>query len=151
MLADERARVEVADVEVPELRSQAFLQVTPGKAIDTVGGIEQAVVILAEGQAALVPRAGDFYMPLVSSLAQSAHPVAAVEPQQTVNDFVSLVRRDGTLTPGVLTVDNVDSMSGAIALVLGLRDLLGPGLGSCTDFGVKAPACGLLPQPSPTP
>jgi hypothetical protein len=128
-----------------------FVQVTPRAAIDTVGGIDQAAIVLSGGQTALIPRPGDFYMPLVTSLVQGSHPVAAVETEDDVNGFVTLVRRDGTLGTRVLTVDNVDSMPGEIALVLGLEGLLGPGLGSCVDFGVKPGTCGLLPQPSPTP
>jgi hypothetical protein len=128
-----------------------FVQVTPRSAIETVGGIDQAVVVLSGGRTALIPTPGDFYMPLVTSLVQRSHPVAAVETEDDVNGFVTLVRRDGTLGTRVLTVDNVDSMPGEMALVLGLEGLLGPGLGSCVDFGVKGGTCGLLPQPTPTP
>ena len=128
-----------------------FVQVTPRQAIDTLGGIDQTVVVMSGGQQALIPSPGDFYMPLVTSLVQGAHPVAAVETEEDVNGFVTLVRRDGTLGTRVLTVDNVDSMPGEIALVLGLDGLLGPGLGSCVDFGVKAGTCGLLPQAIPSP
>jgi hypothetical protein len=128
-----------------------FVQVQPRAAIDTVGGLDQAAVVLSGGQTALVPRPGDFYIPLVTSLVQATYPVAAVETADDVNGFVSLVRRDGTLDTGVLTVDNVDSLPGEIALVLGMADLLGPGLGSCGDFGVKAGACSPLPRPSPSP
>ena len=133
------------------LDSASFLQVTPKSGIDTAGGVSQAVVVISGGASALVPGPEDFFLPFVISLVQAGQSVAAAESEETVNEFVALVRRDGTLDSRVLTVDNADTVPGDIALVLGLSSLFGSGLDSCGDFGVKQGACGLLPQPSPTP
>jgi hypothetical protein len=127
-----------------------FLQVTPGSGIDAAGGVGQAVVVVWGDQTETVPGPEDFYLPFVVSLVQGGQSVAAAESEETTNEFVSMVRRDGTLNSRVLTVDNADTVPGQIALVLGLSDLVGPGLGSCGDFGVKSGTCGLLPQPSPS-
>ncbi len=110
------------------LASAGFLQVTPKSAIGTVGGATQPVVVLSDGQKP-----------------------AAVETQTTANQFVGTIRSDGTVAHHVLTVDDADDTAGRIALVLGLQQMVGPGLGSCFDFGVKPGTCGLIPQPSPTP
>ncbi|MFN2590243.1 MAG: copper transporter, partial [Actinomycetota bacterium] len=139
-----------ADV-VRLLASSSFLQVAPGSAIDGLGGPDQPVIVLSGGQAVLAPAPDAFDLPLLTSLVQQDHPVAAAEAEVTANALVSLVRGDAALDGAVLTVDNVDSMPGRIALVVGLEGVLDANLGACGDFGVKTGACALLPQPSPTP
>jgi hypothetical protein len=133
------------------LRAAGFLadQSDPD-GLDGIGGPGQGVVVLAGGKVAPVPAAKDFFMPLVTSLAQASRQVGAGEAEKNVGDFVALVREDAALDARVLTVDDVDSMPGRVALVLGLEQLFGPGLGTCGDFGVKPGACGLVPQPAGT-
>ncbi len=133
------------------LASAGFLQVTPKSAIGTVGGATQPVVVLSDGQKPLSPAPQEVYVPLVTALVKGSHAVAAVETQTTANQFVGTIRSDGTVAHHVLTVDDADDTAGRIALVLGLQQMVGPGLGSCFDFGVKPGTCGLIPQPSPTP
>lgn len=116
-----------------------------------IGAPDQAVVVLSGGPAS--PSAGppDFFVPLVTSLVQAGHPVAAAETSDTAYPFVSLIRADATVDGQVVTVDNGETMQGRMALILGLRELLDSGSAGCRDFGVASDACGLLPQPSPTP
>ena len=119
--------------------------------IAQVGGPSQPVVVLSGGAGTPAVAPSEFFVPLVSALVQSSHPVAAGETFDTDYEFVSLVRGDGTIDGTVLTVDDADMMFGRVALVLGLRDLLIDGPGSCLDFGMKSGACDVVPAPPPTP
>jgi hypothetical protein len=72
--------------------------------------------------------------------------VVAAETLESEYPFVQLVRNNGSIDGRLVTVDNADQVSGRIAIVLGLRNLLqSPGQGG--DYGVKEGASGLLPQP----
>jgi hypothetical protein len=134
------------------LKSAGFIedQIDSG-GLNALGGTAQAVVVLTGGpvEPSLAP--ADFFLPLVTALVQGIHPVAVGEDQDAPDPVVPIIREDGTLDGRVLTVDNADSVPGRVALVLGLEGLLDGSLGSCDDFGVKAGACGLLPQPPPAP
>jgi hypothetical protein len=140
-----------ADV-LRRLKSGGFIndQIDSG-GLDAVGGSEQAIVVLTGGPAERGLSPADFFLPLVTALVQSIHPVAVGEDLDAPEPFVPMIRDDGTLDGRVLTVDNADSVPGRVALVLGLDGLLDGTLGSCDDFGVKAGACGILPQPLPSP
>jgi len=116
-----------------------------------IGAPDQSVVVLSGGPTSPSAAPPDFFVPLVTSLVQAGHPVAAAETSDTAYPFVSLVRSDATLDGQVVTVDNGETMQGRMALILGLRDLLDTGAAGCRDFGVASDACGLLPQPSPAP
>jgi hypothetical protein len=135
------------------LRAARFLvDQSDATGLDGIGGSGQGVVVLAGGSGPTAPSAENFFMPLVTSLAQAGRSVAAGEPEENPDPFVPLIREDAALDARVLTVDDVDSMPGRVALVLGLEQLFGPGLGTCGDFGVGNGACGLLPAvstPSP--
>jgi len=114
---------------------------TPG-----IGGGGQAVVLLSGTRAVPAVDPGLFMAPLAGALVQAGRPVAAAETQTTVAPFVPLLREDGSLDGHLVTVDDADNMSGRVALVLGLRDLLAsPGKGG--DYGVKPGASAILPKP----
>jgi Copper transport outer membrane protein, MctB len=119
--------------------------------IAQVGGPSQPVVVLSGGAGPPAVAPGDFFVPLVSALVQSSHPVAAGETFATDYEFVSLVRGDGTIDGNALTVDDADMMFGRVAMVLGLRDLLLDGPGTCLDYGMKSGACDVVPSPPPSP
>ena len=105
---------------------------TPG----LVGGPDQAVVILSGGSGQPTFDPGPLLKPLAAALVEQGHPTAAAESVAAEKPFVSLVRGDGTLDSRLVTVDDVDTMPGQVALVLALHDLLAsPGSGG--DYGVK--------------
>lgn len=116
--------------------------------LDAVGGSDQPVVVLTGGRPNEGPAPDNFLLPLLTALVQAIHPVAVGEGEAAPEPVVPLIREDGRLDGTVVTVDNADSLPGRVALVLGLEGLLDGSLGSCDDFGTKAGACGILPQPS---
>ena len=126
--------------------SAGFLVLRGGTGASGIGGAGQAVVLLTgtSGPPVVDPRL--FMAPLAMALVQANRPVAAAETETSVAPFVPLLRSDGSLDGRLVTVDDADSASGQMALVLGLRDLLAaPGKGG--DYGVKAGATALLPKP----
>jgi hypothetical protein len=105
---------------------------TPG----LVGGPDQAVVILSGGSGQPQFDPGPLLKPLAAALVEEGHPTAAAEGVAAEKPFVSLLRGDGTLDHHLVTVDDVDTMPGQVALILALRNLLdSPGSGG--DYGVK--------------
>jgi hypothetical protein len=132
------------------LTSAGFIedQIASG-GLDAVGGNDQPVVVLTGGRSETAPAPETFFLPLLTALVQAIHPVAVGEGLDAPVPVVPRIRDDATLDGRVVTVDNADSLPGRVALVLGLEGLLDGSLGSCDDFGVKAGACGILPQPPP--
>jgi len=128
------------------LASAGFVDVQAGRTFDGIGGEGQAVVLLAGGIGEPVVDPESFLAPLAESLAEAVRPVVAAETLESEYPFVQLVRNNGSIDGRLVTVDNADQVSGRIAIVLGLRNLLqSPGQGG--DYGVKEGASGLLPQP----
>jgi hypothetical protein len=127
------------------LATGGFVDVQGGLAFDGIGGADQPVVLLAGGPG--IPVVDPVVLATVAeSLAQAFHPVVAAETLETEYPFVALVRQNGGIDGQVVTVDNADQISGRVAVVLGLQDLLlSPGGGG--DYGVKEGASSLLPQP----
>ena len=102
------------------------------------------VVAGAHPQASVDPAL--FLQPLVSAVVEAQRPIAAAETMDVELSFVTLLRGDGQIDGDLVTVDNVDSVPGRVALVLGLHQLiLSPGSGG--DYGVKDGASGLVPTP----
>jgi hypothetical protein len=128
------------------LGSAGFLVRRGGTGTAGIGGEGQAVVLLSGTTAPPVVDPGLFMAPLAAALVQAGRPVAAAETETTLAPFVPLLRDDGSLDGRLVTVDDADDMSGRVALVLGLRDLLAsPGKGG--DYGVKAGASAVMPKP----
>jgi hypothetical protein len=127
------------------LAVEGFVDVQGGLAFDGIGGGDQPVVLLAGGPG--IPVVDPVVLATVAeTLAGVFHPVVAAEMLETEYPFVSLVRDSDGIDGQVVTVDNVDQISGRVAVVLGLQDLLlAPGRGG--DYGVKDGASSLLPQP----
>jgi hypothetical protein len=87
-----------------------------------------------------------FLQPLAASLVESSRPVVAAETTDTAASLVGMIRDDGALDGHLVTVDNADQIPGRVAIVFGLRDLLGsPSKGG--DYGVKDGASGIIPKP----
>jgi hypothetical protein len=127
------------------LAIEGFVDVQGGSAFDGIGGGDQPVVLLAGGPG--TPVVDPVVLATVAeTLAQAFHPVVAAEMLETQYPFVALVRENDGIDGQVVTVDNADQISGRVAVVLGLQDLLlTPGAGG--DYGVKDGASSLLPQP----
>lgn len=127
-------------------RTEGFLIIRGGAALEDIGSSFQAVVLLTGGTDTDVVNPAWFLQPLAVSLAESARPVVAAETTETASPFVTLIRDDGTLDGDLVTVDNADQVPGRVAIVLGLRDLMAsPGRGG--DYGIKDGASALLPKP----
>jgi len=117
-----------------------------GGALTDVGGPAESVVVLSGGTQDPLVQPAAFLEPFTAALAQDAKPVVAAETVDTIYPFVPLVRDDGALNGRLVTVDNADTLVGRIAIVLGLRDLLGsPAHGG--HYGVKTGATSLIPKP----
>jgi hypothetical protein len=112
----------------------------------TVGGPGQAFILLAGSDRPSALDPGLFLVPLASELVQASLPVAAAETKNSVDPFVLTLRADGNLDGHMVTVDNADQTPGRVAVVYGLRDLLGAA-GTGGDYGVKTGATSLLPRP----
>jgi hypothetical protein len=112
----------------------------------TVGGPDQAVVVMAGGPAASRLQPTRFLVPLVEGLVRDGAPVAAAEPANGEDQeppFVTLLRSDGEVSASIATQDNVDLAPGQIGLILALEDLLE---GVAGHYGVKDGASRLLPD-----
>lgn len=119
-----------------------------------VGGADQAVLVVAGGVVAPPTPPQTFLVPFVTQLASTGHPVMAGETSTSTYDFVLLLRRTDGVDGRVLTVDDLDTTPGRVAVVLGLESLLNADARGCTDFGLKAGACDVIPRDvgsSPTP
>jgi hypothetical protein len=130
------------------LDAAGFVVIRGGAAgTEGIGGPNQAMILLAgtERDPALDPQL--FLMPLANALVQEQRHVAAAETEGTVAPFV-LPLRESDLDGRLVTVDNADQMSGRVALVWALGDLIAsPGSGG--DYGVKAGASSLVPRSEP--
>jgi hypothetical protein len=114
--------------------------------LGTVGGSDQAVVVLAGGPADSTLRPESFLVPLVSDLAGDGSSVAAGEPANGPEEeppFVTVLRTDGEVSTRIATQDNVDQLPGQVGLVLALEDLL---RGIPGHYGVKDGADGPIPE-----
>lgn len=119
-----------------------------------VGGADQAVLVVSGGVVAPSTPPEAFLVPFVSELASAGHPVVAGETSTSTYDFVLLLRRTEGVDGRVLTVDDLDTTPGRVAVVLGLESLLNAEPRGCTDFGSKPGACDVIPRDvavSPTP
>lgn len=111
-----------------------------------IGGPGQSVVLLAGAQQPAVD-AQQFIRPFLQTLVDDGRPSAAGEASTALGDqsYLSIVRGDGALEGNIVTVDNVDQVSGQSALVLGLANLIQTGAGG--DYGSKCDSCTILPRP----
>ena len=128
------------------LRTQGFLIIRGGGTPQEIGATFQSVVLLVGGSDQSAPDPSRFLQPLAASLVQSSRPVVAAETTDAAPSLVSLIRHDDSMDGHLVTVDNADQIPGRVAMVFGLRDLLGsPGKGG--DYGVKDGASAILPKP----
>jgi len=114
--------------------------------LGTVGGTDQAVIVLAGGPADSTLRPESFLVPLVSALAGDGSSVAAGEPangQEEEPPFVTVLRTDGEVSTRIATQDNVDQLPGQVGIVLALEDLL---RGVPGHYGVKDGADAAIPE-----
>jgi Copper transport outer membrane protein, MctB len=114
--------------------------------LGTVGGTDQAVIVLAGGPADSTLRPESFLVPLVSDLAGDGSSVAAGEPangQEEEPPFVTVLRTDGEVSTRIATQDNVDQLPGQVGIVLALEDLL---RGVPGHYGVKDGADAAIPE-----
>jgi copper transport outer membrane protein MctB len=129
-----------------QLRAARFLIIRGGAASPEIGATFQSIVLLAGGSDPPTVDPAAFLQPLTASLVDSSRPVVAAETTDSASSLVSLIRGDGALDGRLVTVDNADQIPGRVAIVFGLRDLLGsPGKGG--DYGVKDGASGIMPKP----
>lgn len=103
-----------------------------------------SVVIAASGVTDPTFRVDQVATALGAAAAESA-PVVVVETTDSAWNIVGSVRGDGDLANLISTVDNVDKLSGRIALVMTLDRLEGDGPG---HFGEKSDVP-VIPEPGP--
>jgi hypothetical protein len=128
-----------------QLATGGFVDVQGAAPFAEIGGVDQAVVLLAGGKG--VPMVDPSVLAtMAQTLALAVQPVVAAETLDSEYPFVQLVREDGSVDGTLVTVDNADQMPGRVAIVLGLQSLLlSPGRGG--DYGVKDGASDLFPHP----
>lgn len=102
-----------------------------------------SVVIAASGTVDPTFRIDQVVTSLGRAAAASA-PVVVVETTDSAWDIAGSVRGDGDLSNLIATVDNVDKLSGRIALVMTLDRLAGDEPG---HFGEKSGASSVIPEP----
>ena len=101
------------------------------------------VVVASGGGEPLYP-VDDFVTALGAGLVRGSAPIVVVETAESTWGAVEAVRDDGDLSDRVDTVDNIDRLSGRIALVMSLdRDPEG----EAGHFGEKGGASSVIPDP----
>ncbi len=131
------------------LIQQGFItspDVNPGDA-DKVGGPGQLVVVSAGGQGTPGVPITTFMEPLVNQFVQDGNLTAAAETEGTqLHPFVGLIRSDPNLShEHLMTVDDIETKQGRLALVLGLARMVSGGPGG--DYGTKPGADQGIPPP----
>ena len=131
------------------LLQQGFVtspDVNPGDA-SKVGGPGQLVVVSGGGQGTPGVPITTFMEPLVNQFVQDGNLTAAVETKGTeIHPFVGLIRSDPNLShEHLMTVDDMETKEGRLALVLGLARMVGGGSGG--DYGTKPGADEIFPPP----
>ena len=102
------------------------------------------VVVAATGSSEPLFRVDLLVTSLAQGLAASPAPVVVVEESGSAWGIAGSIRGDGDLSNSVGTVDNVDKLSGRIALVMALDRVEGEGVG---HFGEKSGASSVIPEP----
>lgn len=85
-----------------------------------------------------------FIVQLSTTLGGAGAPTLVAEPSLSLWELVSSIRADGDARDSVSTVDNVDTLSGRAAVVLGMERILSDEVG---HFGRGPGAEQLLPEP----
>lgn len=113
--------------------------------LEEIARNEAIVVVYGSSEEPTVP-SEDFMVPLVRRLATEGAPVVAAENSTNGDPFVSLLREDseGVTQQFLVTVDNLDQGSGAVAMALGLEDLVAGGSGG--SYGIRGDASSMLPR-----
>lgn len=136
-----------------ELTTDRFMAIRSGTTSDPaqIGGTGQSLVVVAGNAgaaAAFDPK--PFLTTLLASILASdpSRPVVAAETTASLSPFLDAVRGDQRLDSRIVTVDDVDTVAGQVAVVLGLHELqLSPGSGG--DYGVRCGSCQPVPSPAP--
>ncbi|MDQ3957353.1 MAG: copper transporter [Actinomycetota bacterium] len=104
-------------------------------------------VLVASGSSDPEVSMGDVAVSFAEGLARERVAVVAVEAAESEWDVASVIRGDGDLSDAIATVDNVDTLSGRIALVMALDRVQSDEIG---HYGEKGGASGgVIPEPGP--
>lgn len=129
---------------IGELEDAGFLDVAEEEeAVPVPTGA--SVVIAASGATDPTFRIDQVVAALGAAAAEEV-PVVVVETTGSAWEIAGSVRGDGDLANAIATVDNVDKLSGRIALVMALDRFEAEGPG---HFGEKSRAFSVIPQPGP--
>jgi hypothetical protein len=157
-------RVEAAADLGAEIAALAERRRTGEERDDLLGALEDAgfVDLAAEDEAVPVPPGSSVVIAasgvtdptfridqVVTALGEAAAggaPVVVVETADSAWGIAGSVRGDGDLANLIATVDNVDKLSGRIALVMTLERMEGDGPG---HFGEKGDDVDVIPEPEP--
>lgn len=114
-----------------------------------VGGGSASVVILSGTTATPGLSPAGFFLPLIQQLVTAGTPAVAAEPSTSTAGFLDAVRADDQIHGRIVTVDDIELVSGQVALVWGLQGLAaGKGGG---DYGIHCGSCAMAPSPLSTP
>jgi hypothetical protein len=129
-----------------QLSNSGFLTAAPGGPVTpdlkTIGS-DTILVALAGGQVPPPVPVGDFMMPMLQEVVKAQGLAAAGQPTETSYEFVSTMRSDSATEGKIVTVDDLDTQVGGVAVVLGLEQLISTGKGG--DYGTAGSASSLLP------
>jgi hypothetical protein len=137
------------EVLVRDLQEDGFLNVDgleDGETMVPPG----ASFVIAAGSADDPPFAVDGYtLALANSLIVDGAPVLGLETTTSLWKFSTLLRDDDSAQDNLTTIDNAESVTGSIALVLSLEQAEDGVRGN--HYGVGDGAESVIPEPAPTP
>jgi hypothetical protein len=94
-------------------------------------------------------RLAEYTVSLATSLASDGTPVVGAESTTSTWGMTAMLRVDDRAQDAVTTVDNAESITGSIALVLGLEEAENGNAGN--HYGIGSGAERIIPEPAPAP
>lgn len=137
------------DALITDLEDAGFVN------IDRAGGegalIPEGASFVVVGGAPEDPpfRLAEYTVSLATSLADGGTPVIGAESTTSTWGVATMLRADDQAQDTVTTVDHAESITGSIALVLGLEEAEDGIVGN--HYGIGSGAERIIPEPAPTP
>lgn len=94
-------------------------------------------------------RLAEFTVSLVNALAEDGNPVIGAESTTSTWGITTMLRADDQAQDSITTVDHAESITGSVALVLGLEEAEEGIVGN--HYGIGSGAERIIPEPAPTP
>ncbi len=129
------------------LQSERFIRIFGQATPASIGVPGQTVTVVAGGTKPPAVDPATFLLPMIRSLVDRipVTPVVAAQPTDTSYPFVGLIRTSD-MNRKLVTVDDVDSVFGQLAVAVGMQELIqDPGQG--TNYGREPGASAPFPAP----